>query len=178
MVQKDLTSKSNQHKNILNIILPPIPIEKVRLCATCSTSLNNEKNPMMSMYNGFKYPQIPVHLPSLDILSERLISPRIPFMQIRRLRHVNGQYGILGQVINVPVCVDTMVKSLPRNVDDDYCINVHIKRKKIHRSTYLYGVINKQTIKAWLEFLLPSPLYIYEITMDFLKITQFQLKFV
>ncbi|GFW82168.1 helitron_like_N domain-containing protein [Trichonephila clavipes] len=30
-------------------------------------------------------------------------SPRIPFMQIRRLRHVLGQFGIYGQVINVPM---------------------------------------------------------------------------
>ncbi|GFT97139.1 ATP-dependent DNA helicase [Trichonephila clavipes] len=121
----------------------------------------------MAVYNGFKYPQFPSHLPPLDILSERLISPRIPFMQIRRLRHVNGQYGILGQIINVPVDVDTMIKSLPRNVDDDYCINVHIKRKQIHKSSYLQGIINKRTIKTWLQFLLATPLYtMYEIKMD------------
>lgn len=84
----------------------------------------------MAIYNAFKYPQFPSHLPPLDILSERLISSRIPFMQIRRLRHVNGQYRILGQIINVTDNVDTMIKSLPRNLDDDYCINVHIKRNK------------------------------------------------
>ena len=48
-------------------------------------------------------------------------------MQIRRQKYVQGQYGIAGQVINAPVDVDNMVQTLPRNLDDDYCINVHIK---------------------------------------------------
>ncbi|GFX60291.1 ATP-dependent DNA helicase [Trichonephila clavipes] len=60
-----------------------------------------------------------------------------------------------------------MVKSLSRNIDDDYCINVHIKRKKIHRSSYLHGIVNKRTIKTWLQFLTPSPLYtMYDIKID------------
>ncbi|GFY35649.1 helitron_like_N domain-containing protein [Trichonephila clavipes] len=77
-----------------------------------------------------EYREIPAHLPTLDLVSERLISLRIPFMQIRRLRHVHGQFGILGQIINVPVSINTMVDRLPRNVDDDYCINVHIKKEE------------------------------------------------
>ncbi|GFW23111.1 hypothetical protein TNCV_3802121 [Trichonephila clavipes] len=40
--------------------------------------------------------KIPGRLPTLDLVSERLISPRIPFTQIRRLGHVLGQFGILG----------------------------------------------------------------------------------
>ncbi|GFS71232.1 uncharacterized protein TNCV_5050031 [Trichonephila clavipes] len=51
-----------------------------------------------------------------------------------RQRHVHGQFGILGQIINVPVSINTMVNRLPRNGDDDYCVNVHIKRRKIHRT--------------------------------------------
>ncbi|GFU14265.1 ATP-dependent DNA helicase [Trichonephila clavipes] len=107
------------------------------------------------------------HLPTLDLVSEKLISPRIPFMQIRRLRHVRGQFGILGQIINVPVSVNTMVNRLPRNVDDDYCVNVHIKRRKIHRTSYLMGLVTKRTIKAWLQYLVATPLYrMYDVTID------------
>ena len=74
---------------------------------------------------------------------------------------------IYGQIINVPVSVDNMVKSLPRNIDDDHCINVHIKRKKIHKSSYLHGIVNKRTIKTWLQFLIPSPLYtMYDSKID------------
>ena len=61
-------------------------------------------------------------------MAERLISPQIPFMQIRRLRHVQGQFGKYGQIINVPVAVDTIVRSLPRNVNDEDWIYVYIKK--------------------------------------------------
>lgn len=90
--------------------------------------MNKGKIPQLSTYNGFKFPTIPSHLPKLNLIEQRLISPRIPFMQIRRLRHMNGQYGIYGQIINVPVEVNTMVKQLPRNIDVDHCFYVHLKR--------------------------------------------------
>ena len=116
-------------------------LQEIRVCGTCSTSIKKNKIPNLAAFNGFKYPDVPENLPKLDLVSERLISPRFPFMQIRRLRHVQGQYGIYGQVINVPVSVNNMVKHLPRDVDDDYCINVHIKRKLIHKSSYLRGLV-------------------------------------
>lgn len=45
-------------------------------------------------------------------------------MQIRRLRYVNGQYGIYGQIMNVPVEVNTMVNLLPRHIEDEHCFYV------------------------------------------------------
>ena len=71
-----------------------------------------------------------------SLVSERLISPRIPFIQIRRLRHVHGLHGIYGQIINDTVSVNAMVNYLPKDFDDDYSINVHIKKEK-----YTYQVI-------------------------------------
>ncbi|GFX52197.1 OTU domain-containing protein [Trichonephila clavipes] len=86
----------------------------------------------------------------------------------RRLRRVLGQFGIYGQVINVPIEANTMVNSLPRNIDDDHSITVHIKRKKIHKSNYLCGYSQqKKNKKAWLQHLKDSPLYTsYGITVD------------
>lgn len=112
-------------------------------------------------------------LPALDPISARLVSPRLPFMQIHRLRY-DGSYGIIGQVINVPVDVDTMVQQLPRQVqqlprqlDDDQAFNVNIKKNMIHKSTYLSGVVKKSVLKAWLQFLLGQPLYKhYKITVN------------
>ncbi|UYV66686.1 hypothetical protein LAZ67_4002568 [Cordylochernes scorpioides] len=77
-------------------------------CNTCRQSLNKR-------------------LPPLDPIGERLVSPRLPFMQVRRLRH-DFSYGIIGQVINVPVNVQDMVKCLPRHLEEDDVINVNIKR--------------------------------------------------
>lgn len=73
------------------------------------SSLNALNIPRLSVINGFHYPKYPCDLPPLDVVSERLVSPRIPFMQIRRLRFVYGSKAIIGQVINVPVDVCKMV---------------------------------------------------------------------
>ena len=51
-------------------------------------------------------------------------------MQIRRLRVGLGTYTIVGQIINVPVDVQDMVRSLPRHLDDDYVFNVCLKKIK------------------------------------------------
>lgn len=80
-------------------------------------------------------------------------------MQIIRLRHVHGQFGIYGQIINVPVSVDTMVQSLPRNVNDEHCIYVHIQKKIIHKSSFVHGLVSIRSIKMWLQHLITTPLY-------------------
>ncbi|GFY35819.1 hypothetical protein TNCV_4841951 [Trichonephila clavipes] len=51
---------------------------------------------IIRLWNGIVYPEIPGHLSTLYLVSDRLISPRIPITQIRRLRHVLDQFGILG----------------------------------------------------------------------------------
>ncbi|XP_037958820.1 uncharacterized protein LOC119688206 [Teleopsis dalmanni] len=150
-------------------LLSNTALPEIKLCSTCNAAIKKQRIPPMSVYNGFKYPPVPASLKDfpLDLVTERLISPRIPFMQIRRLRHVHGQYGIYGQVINVPIEVNTMVNVLPRQVDDDYAITVHIKRKKIHKSSYVYGIVRKRSIKVWLRYLKDTPLYTsYDVALD------------
>ncbi|EDS32999.1 tetratricopeptide repeat protein, tpr [Culex quinquefasciatus] len=128
-------------------------------CQTCRNSLRDGRVPVLSITNGFTYPELPTDMPHLDIITERLISARLPFMQIRRLCHARGSYSILGQVINVPVDVNEMVRSLPRQLDDDYAFNVCIKKHLIHKSNYLRGFVKKSVVKAWLRFLIDTPLY-------------------
>lgn len=142
------------------------------LCSTCVKVLNGNKLPNMSKSNGFFYPEKASHLPQLDCVSARLISPRLPFMSIRRLRR-DGAYGIIGQVINMPVDVDTMIRHLPRHLDDDYVFNVAIKRKLIHKSSCLSGFVNKRTLRLWLEYLIEQPLYRHlNISVDWSSLTR------
>ncbi|GFW01884.1 uncharacterized protein TNCV_3028551 [Trichonephila clavipes] len=93
----DLRTPVAEYKNILQNILPGINLKDIKACYNCRQSLSRKSILNLSNYNGFVYPEIPAHLPTLDLVSERLISPRIPSMRIRRLRHVHGQFGILGQ---------------------------------------------------------------------------------
>ncbi|GFV48767.1 uncharacterized protein TNCV_625541 [Trichonephila clavipes] len=141
-------------------------VTEFRLCSTCSKSIDANKIPTLSRSNGFRYPPKPSGLPLLDPISIRLISPRLPFMQIRRLRY-EGNYGIVGQVINVLVDVNNMVQQLPRWIDDDFAFNVNIKKKLIHKSNYLSGFVRKSFIKAWLRYLVNQTLYKhYDIKID------------
>lgn len=135
-------------------------------CNTCRLSLNKGRLPSLAKVNGFSYPEIPPGLPPLDPISERLISPRLPFMQVRRLRH-DFSFGIIGQVINIPVSVQDMVKCLPRQLDEDEAINVNIKRNLAHKTNYISGYTSKNTIKSWLDLLQKSTLYrLYDIKVD------------
>jgi hypothetical protein len=65
-----------------------------KLCSTCRQALNAKKVPSLGRSNGYKYHEHPTHLPPLDPITERPISPRLPFMQIRRLRQETGTYKI------------------------------------------------------------------------------------
>lgn len=138
-----------------------------RVCENCYRNLCKNGIPRLSRSIGFRYPPIPSHLPPLDPITERLVSPRIPFMQIRRLRFVKGSKAIVGQVINVPVEVNNMVCALPRQLDDDYSFNVHIKKHQIHKSSAYSVFVQKSKVKAWLRFLVDTPLYKeHGITID------------
>ena len=77
----------------------------------------------LSVYNEFHYLKTPQHLPKIDFIAERLISPQIPFMQIRILRHVQGQFGIYGQIINVHVSVYTIFHVCQASRDGSFCIS-------------------------------------------------------
>lgn len=70
-------------------------------------------------------------------------------------------------MINVPIAVNTMVYQLPRQVDDNHAITVHIKRKKIHKSSYVYGIVTKRKIKVWLRYLKDTSLHkSYGVSVD------------
>ncbi|GFU45226.1 uncharacterized protein TNCV_4236411 [Trichonephila clavipes] len=79
----DLRTPVAEHKNILQNILPGINLEDIKACYNCRQSLSRKSIPILSKYNGFVYPEISAHFTPLDLVSERLISSRIPFMQIR-----------------------------------------------------------------------------------------------
>ena len=155
----DLKDVPQNSIELLAIEFPDCNVRSFRACASCYTALGGGRIPQLSKSNGFVYPEYPAHLPPLDCITERLISPRLPFIPIRRLRHVHGSKAIFGQLINIPVDVNNMVTQLPRQLDDDYAFNVHIKRHLIHKSSYLQGYVKKSTVKQWLQYLLNKPLY-------------------
>jgi hypothetical protein len=145
LYMNDLKLVKEKHISILAPEFPDIDFAQFKACVTCTATLDRDQVPSLSSSNGIAYNLYPMHLPPLDYISERLVAPRLPFMQIRRLRHQMRGYGI------VPVEVNNMVTTLPRQLDYDYSFNVHLQRNLIHKSTYLQGCIKKVTVKRWLE---------------------------
>lgn len=133
----DVRPVLQRHINTLRAYFRDDDVERFVACSNCYRHLEMGNMAPMSRWYGFRYPPKPPHLPPLDDISARLISPRLPFMQVRRLQHDTGSKAIVGQIVNVPVDVSEMIRTLPRNLDDDCAINVHIKKKIIHKSSYL-----------------------------------------
>jgi hypothetical protein len=106
-----------------------------KLCSTCRKQCIAGKVPKLSLANGLNYPKIPDCLLGLTCLEERLVSPRIPFMQIGSLG-VDRQCGLKGSVVNVPVSVDTSVSVLPRSFDQTFTIQIKLKRKMAYDHHY------------------------------------------
>ena len=73
--------------------------------------------PCQAEANNLYFDNIPDALQDLCPLEQRLISQRLPFMQIASLPR-GGQKGIKGAVVNVPAQLDTIVKTLPRMPTD------------------------------------------------------------
>ena len=79
-------------------------------------------------------------------------------MAIIRLRR-DGQCATLGQVMNMPIDVNTMIQQLPRRLADDHAFNVAIEKKLIHKSSYLSGYVEKSVLEKCIEYLQHTPLY-------------------
>ena len=97
------------------------------ICSTCHSYLKEGKLPSCAEANKMTFPDRPEVL-NLTILEERLISPRIPFMQIRELPS-GGQLSVHGNVVNVPANVNSTVNVLPRAVNESQTIPIKLKRR-------------------------------------------------
>ena len=69
------------------------------------------------MNNGLKFPDIPSEL-KLSNREERLVSPRLPFMQLRGMPR-GGQVNLKGNIVNVPAVVNSTMKLLPRMINNN-----------------------------------------------------------
>ena len=81
--------------------------DKEWICSTCHSNLKVGKIPSCAKANKMTFPEKPDALKNLTPLEERLISPRIPFMQVRELPS-GGQLNIHGNVVNVPADVNQL----------------------------------------------------------------------
>ncbi len=82
LIQKPIFQK-------LSLLNLPHENDKVKfLCNTCYNSIRINKIPTLCLINGLTLPEIPEVLKNLTKMEERLISPRIPFLQIKELGEI------------------------------------------------------------------------------------------
>lgn len=72
--EKDL-KKPSASGNIINTITNGQNVDALKICSTCKSALDKNSISNFSLYNGFHYPNIPQHLPKMDFITDRLISP-------------------------------------------------------------------------------------------------------
>ena len=107
------------------------------ICGTCHSNLKAGKLPSCAKANKMIFPEKPDVLKDLTPLEERLISPRIPFMQVRELPS-GGQLSIHGNVVNVPADVNSTVSVLPRPINESQTIPIKLKRRLGYKHHYQF----------------------------------------
>ena len=124
------------------------------ICSTCICNIKQGKMPKLSVINGMEFPEKPAEL-NLNNLEERLISLRIPFMQIRSLNS-GGQFSLKGSVVNVPADIEPTIRALPRMFHDSETIPVKLKRMKDFKHAVQTENIRPVVVMTALKFLLTN----------------------
>ncbi|CAF0843236.1 unnamed protein product [Adineta ricciae] len=143
----------------------------IKLCATCRKDIMSKKVPNLSLSNGLAFYEVPDCLKVLTELEERLISPRIPFMAIRSLGFCK-QFGLKGNLVNVPMNVDTNVSILPRSFSDTHTIQLKLIRQMKNKNAFMYETIRPKVVHTAIAYLVKQELYKDEgivISNDWIK---------
>ena len=114
---------------------------------------------------------MPDCLKILTELEERLASPRIPFMVIRSLGSCK-QFGLKGNLVNVPMNVDTNVSVLPRSFSDTHTIQLKLMRQMKNKNAFIYETVRPKVVHTAVKYLVEQELYKDEgivISHDWLK---------
>ena len=122
------------------------------ICGTCHSNLKAGKLPTCAKANKMTFPEKPDVLKDLTPLEERLISPRIPFMQVRELPS-GGQLSIHGNVVNVPADVNSTVSVLPRPVNESQTIPIKLKRRLGYKHHYQFQNIRPTKVLEAAQYL-------------------------
>ena len=94
---------------------------------------------------------------NLTSLEERLISPRIPFMQIRELPR-GGQLSIHGNIVNVLSDVNSTVHYLPRPliISESQTIPIKLKRRLSYKHHYQFQNVRPKRVLDEAKYLVDT----------------------
>ena len=141
-------------REILNLCLTGLKsIDNTEwICSTCHSNLKAGKLPTCAKANKMTFPEKPDVLKDLTPVEERLISPRIPFMQVRELPR-GGQLSIHGNVVNVPADVNSTVSVLPRPINESQTIPIKLKRRLGYKHHYQFQNVRPSKVLDAAQYL-------------------------
>lgn len=149
---------------------------RYEFCGTCYTAVKNGKVPSMAVWNGFRYPARPAHLPELTEVGNHVMAPRVPFQHITNLGRMGrrSQYGLRGSIINIPTEPgETIKQMIPLMPQDDHVYVVNLKRRLIHKRPYCSSFVSKHALIEWGKYLTGTELYKkYGVTFNWEKIAE------
>ena len=125
------------------------------ICYACHSNLKAGKMPCCATANKMTFPEKPDALKSLTPLEERLVSPRIPFMQVRELPS-GGQLSIHGSVVNVPADVNSTVTVLPRLVNESQTITIKLKHCLGYKHHYQFQNVRPSKVLEAARYLIQT----------------------
>ena len=129
-----------------------------KFCKNYCMYIEKSKIPPLALCNGLDFPKIDEKIAKLNRVEERLFAPRHVFQTLWTVQDPNGQYKAQGGIVNVPVDVDTSVKSLPRNVNDSHLIHVRIARKMEYVRDYMSGIVRPKLLYDAAKRFIQKPL--------------------
>lgn len=164
---KNITKEKLVEKNCTESFLHEIILAKYncdsdfKFCSTCYQAVAGKKK-RYPRYNinmsQLAFPDVPEIVKNLTALEERLVAPRIPFMKIFALG-IDRQFGIRSGVINVPINVPRVFKTIPISPSQSGTIQLKLKRKMVFKHSYLYETIRPLNVFEAGKLLVQTPLY-------------------
>lgn len=106
-------------------------VGRLWICITClEYALFNGDLYRHCLIRNLQFRPIDKRILDLNETEERLCSPRLPFLRIKPLKW-DRQKGLRGNVVNVPVDVNDIVKMLPRAFADSETVQLNIKARTL-----------------------------------------------
>ncbi|KAK3919901.1 Ankyrin repeat domain-containing protein 11 [Frankliniella fusca] len=132
--------------------------ESGNVCSTCVNHLKKGKVPHFAAKNGLVFDPLPEELTGLTTLEERLVSARIPFMQIRELGY-QKQLVLKGNCVNVPIDINKTVTCLPRMDSEDDTLLVQLMRRMSDKTPYAFENVRPEKVFNAARYLVNTDLY-------------------
>lgn len=168
---KNLHKKYNQNcqtsekikdlKNFKDLVNRKFVTTERRMCRSCHDVIKKGKISIYGPKDGLKFAPLSDNVKELTDLEERVLSPIIPYLQIRELKpfSLNTFLGAKGPVVNIQIDIPNTTKILPRKFNELSVQQIMLKRHLMHKSYYMYETVSIKRILDALAELKDTPIY-------------------